>query len=90
MMRNKVKGAPSEPVIENGCRHYWVVESADGPSSRGVCKFCGARDEFCNWFSGFTLVRRGGRVFEFPTDPLGAELDKERDDFELEVSGVNL
>jgi hypothetical protein len=90
MMGNMVKEAPSEIVAENECRHYWMIDSADGHNSQGVCKFCGAQAEFCNWFPGSTVVRRNGRVFEFPADPPDAELDKEQDDFELEASGASL
>ncbi len=34
------------------CRHYWVIESPEGPTSRGVCKFCGQGKEFYNSWSG--------------------------------------
>lgn len=32
----------------NGCRHHWKIESANGPTSKGICKFCGAHQEFQN------------------------------------------
>jgi len=25
----------------NGCIHYWIIEEARGPTSRGVCRKCG-------------------------------------------------
>jgi hypothetical protein len=31
------------------CVHYWVIESPQGPVSRGVCKYCGAVNEFRNY-----------------------------------------
>jgi hypothetical protein len=31
-----------------GCRHHWLIEEANGPTSRGVCKFCGATHTFTN------------------------------------------
>ena len=31
------------------CTHYWVIEAASGPTSRGVCKLCGAVKEFKNY-----------------------------------------
>lgn len=31
-----------------GCRHHWKIEAANGPFSKGVCKFCGAVQEFQN------------------------------------------
>ncbi|GEM_PF-1800579 len=33
----------------NQCNHYWIIESPKGPTSGGICKFCGARKEFDNW-----------------------------------------
>jgi hypothetical protein len=34
---------------ENQCNHYWIIESPRGPTSSGICKFCGTRKEFDNW-----------------------------------------
>ena len=31
------------------CRHYWVIEAADGPISRGVCQRCHVIGEFKNY-----------------------------------------
>ena len=30
------------------CTHYWVIDSANGPVSRGVCKLCHAARGFEN------------------------------------------
>lgn len=30
------------------CPHHWVIEPANGPRSRGVCKKCGALRAFRN------------------------------------------
>ncbi len=30
------------------CRHHWIIEVPNGPTSRGVCKRCGAEREFRN------------------------------------------
>ena len=38
------------PNLEKSqCNHYWVIESPRGPTSSGICKFCGTRKEFDNW-----------------------------------------
>ncbi len=62
MMISKVKTAAKEPEVktqepeaEDKCRHYWILESPHGPTSKGVCQFCGAVKEFYNsppefWF----------------------------------------
>jgi hypothetical protein len=34
------------PVV---CHHYWIIDSADGRVSKGVCKLCGAGKEFPNY-----------------------------------------
>ena len=52
VMTQKVKEKPEEHVAPDGCRHYWIIESADGPTSKGVCRFCGVEKEFFNSFSG--------------------------------------
>ena len=31
-----------------GCQHHWVIEAADGPMSRGICKLCQLVREFQN------------------------------------------
>ena len=28
--------------------HHWIIESAAGPTSPGVCRLCGAEKEFIN------------------------------------------
>ena len=28
--------------------HHWIIEQPAGPTSKGVCKFCGARRDFAN------------------------------------------
>ena len=36
-------------IAEVQCTHYWIIETPDGPTSRGVCKYCGAVKEFKNY-----------------------------------------
>ena len=33
------------------CRHHWVIEDAESPASRGICRLCGAHKYFPNYFS---------------------------------------
>lgn len=41
-----------EPKSTTTHAHYWLIEGASGPTSRGVCKYCGATQEFHNsWFN---------------------------------------
>ncbi|KPJ48208.1 MAG: hypothetical protein AMJ38_05815 [Dehalococcoidia bacterium DG_22] len=39
---------PDEATKEAGCRHHWLIESPQGPTSMGICKLCGAQKEFRN------------------------------------------
>jgi len=34
------------------CVHYWIIESANGPTSWGRCKRCGNYDKFQNSYDG--------------------------------------
>ncbi len=88
-MRYKLKEVPRKAVTESKCRHYWMIESANGPASRGVCKFCGAEKKFYNSYPSLTILRRNTDVFELPDSP-DIEPDREGDDLELEGSGANL
>ena len=38
----------NDEEIGSECRHHWLIESPNGPTSRGVCKLCGERGEFRN------------------------------------------
>ena len=31
------------------CIHYWVIDDPTEPTSRGICRFCGAEREFINY-----------------------------------------
>ena len=37
------------PEVEEECHHYWIIKSAAGPVSYGVCKYCHAKKEFGNY-----------------------------------------
>ena len=44
-----------EAVVEQSeqltsqCPHHWIIERASGPTSKGVCRLCGAEKEFLNY-----------------------------------------
>ena len=42
-----------EATTEPRCRHHWLIESPQGPTSMGICKLCGARKEFRNSAADF-------------------------------------
>ena len=47
-MRKGVVSQPEKEAKEGGCRHHWLIESPEGPTSMGICKLCGAQKEFRN------------------------------------------
>ena len=77
MMRHEVSDVPEEHVAKGECRHYWIIEGANGPISRGVCKFCGVEKEFLNSLPDSTVVKRNIHPFELPELP-DVEFDKEQ------------
>ena len=55
MKRNvAIAPRPSEgkrQVDGTTCNHYWLIEIAKGPKSRGRCKYCGSKREFMNYLT---------------------------------------
>ena len=45
-------GAGQEVLEAPTCRHQWLIETPAGPSSKGVCRLCGAQGEFQNYIEG--------------------------------------
>jgi len=73
MMRNRVetvpreaKDKPEEYQDESECCHYWLIDSPNGPASRGICKFCGEEKDFYNSVPEFTLYKREEKKAEPP------------------------
>jgi len=66
-MGNKLKEVcREEPGDKSECKHYWLIESAGGPVSRGICKLCGMEREFLNSWSASKYAEKNSRVFELP------------------------
>ena len=47
---------PPTGELENPvqCRHHWVIQTATGPMSQGVCQLCGLVREFQNYVEAAT------------------------------------
>lgn len=49
---DKVVATPGDmqenALAEQVCRHHWLIDTPNGPTSRGCCKHCGATSEFQN------------------------------------------
>jgi len=73
MIRNRVETIPRETKVkpeehqdESECCHYWLIDSPNGTTSRGVCKFCGEERDFFNSVPEFTLYKRAQKETEPP------------------------
>jgi hypothetical protein len=60
----KVKEKTENCVASEQCHHYWIIEMANGPQSRGVCRYCGETRDFLNSMPDFSVLKRN-------TNPLG-------------------
>lgn len=53
-----LRSAPVAQTPAGPCRaghaHHWVIESPSGPTSPGVCRLCGAAQDFKNAYDGYT------------------------------------
>lgn len=60
------------------CHHFWVIDVANGPSSKGTCKYCGEKKEFLNAFPVFNPLRKNTNPLTLPRLP-EVEMDKGSD-----------
>ncbi|MFC1931782.1 hypothetical protein ACFLXJ_06260 [Chloroflexota bacterium] len=88
-MRHNSEKASSSPVKDRECTHYWIIETAGGPISRGVCKFCCEKREFNNSWFEVPLMSRSNRTAGLP-DLIDVESDMEPEDAELEESNASV
>ena len=80
-MRQKVRGKVkieekvTERVAENQCQHYWIIEMANGPTSKGVCKYCGEERDFFNADPNLSIPKKDNKTADILDEP-----DDEPDD----------
>lgn len=65
MMRQRVREI-DENINEDGCHHFWVIEIANGPQSRGACKYCGEIKDFHNSIVNLNDPRRKANPLNLP------------------------
>ena len=41
-----------QTAVEAECMHHWMIDSPNGPTSKGTCKLCGQESEFRNSAQG--------------------------------------
>ena len=73
-MKQKIKERNEEKVVEedateNLCPHFWDIEAANGPRSKGVCRRCGEKREFFNAFPDFNPLKRRNNPLDLPKMP---------------------
>ena len=56
--------APKKIKSSKTCIHYWIVEPANAPTSRGICKYCGCERQFMNSFEKLRSATYAGLMFE--------------------------
>ena len=71
------------PEVVIVCQHHWVIQSADGPTSPGMCRQCGETRDFKNYvetasWGDTRLVNRQDPV------PSNTIMASKRDDWEDE------
>jgi hypothetical protein len=66
-----------EDRAEDKCPHFWDIESANGPSSKGVCRHCGETREFFNAFPAFNPLKRKNSPLDLPKIS-DVEVDEDR------------
>jgi len=75
-MRSKVKDVPVKVMPREEHHHHWIIESANGPTSKGVCKYCSAEKEFHNVVPAPEVAKKNTRLFDLPELP-DVEVDKD-------------
>ena len=65
-MRDRNEDKEKKSAVTTACRHYWSIESADGPTSRGICRVCGEEKEFLNSWSDANYKGKDPRVLDLP------------------------
>lgn len=55
-MERSINAVAERPEATETCRHHWIIETPNGPFSRGVCKLCGEERDFENLYYGYSQV----------------------------------
>lgn len=70
-------GAVMEKPIGKGvCKHHWLIEPPDGPTSKAVCKMCGEVKMFDNILADLMAIKDTAELFE-PDNSVEIEAEPE-------------
>ena len=64
---------------ETQCSHHWIIDAAEGATSKGVCQFCGAVRMFSNSIDVDAWPTQGRRGRPPGRAPGGEETHETRD-----------
>jgi len=71
-MKNRVGAVLEKPVTRTACKHHWLIEPVEGPTSKGICKLCGEIKLFDNVLAdllssvdGFSPLSSGSLTDEY-------------------------
>lgn len=53
-----------KPVGRSVCKHHWLIDPPDGPTSKAVCKICGEVKMFDNILADLLAIKDISEVFE--------------------------
>ena len=76
MMKHKVKLKTKDYVAQGQCNHYWIIEVANGPKSRGVYRYCGESRYFFNSISVLNNLKKNKQPIDLP-EMEDVELDED-------------
>ena len=48
ILHEEVRGELLEEQQVSSCRHHWMIETANGPTSTGICRNCREIKQFTN------------------------------------------
>jgi hypothetical protein len=57
-------------AVSTTCLHHWVIEPHTGPSSMGVCKYCGVESKFVNYLPRYAKTHDTARPCELSDQSL--------------------
>ena len=67
--KQAIQARPQAVTPKDQCHHYWVIEVANGPESRGTCKYCGVKKEFLNAFPEYNPLKKPANPLDLPKMP---------------------
>ena len=78
-MEKRIKSSPQKLINGEKCHHYWLLGTPDGPTCKGICRFCGEEKEFASSIEG---------VIAMKTNTQSVKTDISEDNIEVEDDGL--